>query len=202
MRKARTRRWLAGHRSDSAVRRAAAAGWRSRAAIKLIEIDRQARLLRPGRLVLDLGAAPGGWSQVAAQRGCRVVAVDLLAIAPIRQVLALRGDIADPALCERLAASLGRKADLVLCDASPDLSGVKVADDEACLLLHEATIRCAAALAGRASSLLLKTFSGAAQQEAARLARRHYAGVRMVKPDSSRPASSEIYMLASNLRKN
>ena len=183
------------------MRQAAAEGWRSRAAPKLIEIDRRARLLAGGRLVLDLGAAPGGWSQVAARRGCRVVAVDLLAMAPIAGVVSLRGDIADAAVRERLAARLGRRADLVLCDAAPDLSGVRVADAAACVSLHEAAVDCAARLAGRGTSLLLKTFAGEAAQAAARLGRSHYAAVRMLKPGASRPASAETYMLASNLQK-
>ena len=202
MRRAKTRRWLAGHRSDPAVRRAVAEGWRSRAALKLIDIDSKVRLLAPGRLVLDLGAAPGGWSQVAARRNCTVVAVDLLAIEPLGSVRIECGDITEPAVHERLAERLGGLADLVLCDASPNLSGVRDADQAACLALHEAAVGCAVQLAAAGSSLLLKTFAGDAQQAVARTAGRHYAGIRFVKPQSSRRASSEIYLVASNLTKS
>ena len=202
MHRAKTRRWLAGHRSDPAVRRAAAEGWRSRAALKLVEIDDRTRLLAPGRLVLDLGAAPGGWSQVAAGRGCKVVAVDLIALAPLAQVSALCGDICEAAVRTRLATALGRKADLVLCDAAPNLSGVQAADAAACRSLHEAAIDCALVLAGRGSSLVLKTFAGSAQEAACRIARRHYASVRLIRPGASRRASSEIYLIAGSLQKS
>jgi 23S rRNA (uridine2552-2'-O)-methyltransferase len=125
-------RWLGRHVADPYVKRAQAQGYRSRSAYKLLEIDRRDRILKAGANVVDLGAAPGGWSQVAAQKvGARgkVIAIDRLEIAPIPGVTTLRGDFLDQNTQKALADALGeRKADVILCDLSPDLTGIASTD--------------------------------------------------------------------------
>src|SRR5262249_35033531 len=125
-------RWLSRHVADPYVKRAQAQGYRSRSAFKLVEIDRRDRILKPGASVVDLGAAPGGWSQVAAQKVAprgKVIAIDRLEIAPIAGVTALRGDFREKQTHDALALALeGKKADVVLCDLSPDLTGIASTD--------------------------------------------------------------------------
>src|SRR5262245_61417592 len=123
-----SKEWLRRHVTDPYVREAQKRGYRSRAAFKLLEINDREKLLRPGSIAVDLGAAPGGWSQVAAQKvlpGGRVIAIDLLEIAPIKGVTVLRADFRDEKLIEALA---GAKADVVLCDVAPNLSGIPLTD--------------------------------------------------------------------------
>jgi len=118
-----SQRWLARQLNDPYVAAAKAQRWRSRAAFKLLELDEKCQLLRAGMRVIDLGAAPGGWTQVAVQRGASVVALDLLAIEPIRGATLLQGDFRDPDTPARLQAMLGGKADLVLSDMAPNTTG-------------------------------------------------------------------------------
>ena len=132
--------WLQRHVKDQYVRKAKAQGYRSRAAFKLIELDEKEKLLRPGMTVVDLGAAPGGWSQVAAKRvapGGRVIAIDLLETAPISGVTVLKADFRDKVLLDSLA---GRQADAVLSDLSPNLSGIGNVDQSRALELTGAAI--------------------------------------------------------------
>lgn len=186
------------------MRRAREAGYRSRAAYKLIEIDARERLLRPGAKVVDLGAAPGGWSQVAAARvlpgGC-VVAVDLLEIAPISGVSVLRGDFGDPALQEAIASALGgMPADVVLSDLSPNLSGIASADQaRAAELLRGAIAFCRRQLKP-GGAFLAKVFQGEEFAAVVAEIRAVFREVRTRKPAASRDASRETYLLARGLR--
>ena len=137
--------WLQRHVKDPYVRKARSEGYRSRAAYKLIEIDARERFLVRGARVVDLGASPGGWSQVAAQKvapGGKVIALDLLEIAPMSRVTVLRGDFRAPEVQAQVAAALaGRKADVVLSDLSPNISGIALADQARAARLRVGCIR-------------------------------------------------------------
>ena len=195
--------WLRRQLTDPYVRRAQDAGYRSRAAFKLLEIDRRDRLFRPGMRVLDLGAAPGGWAQVAAERvqpGGHVVAVDLLEIAPIPGVTALRGDLSDPALREAAAAALGGPADLVLCDLSPKLSGIASADQARAAGLVETALALTRMLLRPEGAFLCKIFHGEAYSGLLEALKAAFKTVQVRKPAASRSASRETYVLARRPR--
>jgi 23S rRNA (uridine2552-2'-O)-methyltransferase len=192
-------RWLSRQARDPYLRRARQAGYRSRAAFKLLEIDAKDRLLRPGMLVVDLGAAPGGWSQVAAAKvrpGGRVVAIDLLEIAPISGVTVLRGDFRDGAA---LAALAGARADVVLCDVSPSLTGIAATDQARAAELVLAAIEfCRRALKAQ-GALLVKVFQGGEFSEVMKEVKRTFREVKARKPAASRGESRETYVLARGL---
>ncbi|HEX6265517.1 MAG TPA: RlmE family RNA methyltransferase, partial [Burkholderiales bacterium] len=157
-----SKQWLRRHVTDPYVRKARAQGYRSRAAYKLLEIDSQEKLLRPGMTVLDLGAAPGGWSQVAAARvspGGRVVAIDLLPIAPISGVTVVQGDFREKILLE------GEKADVILSDVSPNLSGIGNVDQARALELSDAAIELCRKALKPGGVFLTKAFQGEAFEE-------------------------------------
>ena len=139
-----SKRWMREHVTDPFVRRAKAEGYRSRAAYKLMEIDKQDKLIQPGSLVVDLGAAPGGWSQVAAERAGkqgRVLAIDLLEFPAIAQVQVLRGDFTTAALQQALVEAMNGRADLVMSDMAPNISGVRLYDQaRACELAQAALV--------------------------------------------------------------
>ena len=202
-RSASSSRWLRRHTTDAYVRRAKAQGYRSRAAFKLTEIDARERLLAPGGLVIDLGAAPGGWAQVASARvgrgGC-VVAVDLLEIAPISNVKVLRGDFRSEGVRDKVRAALGgRKADVVLSDLSPNLSGIGAADQSRAAELVRAAAGFCRGVLKPEGRFLCKVFQGS--EFAALLAelRRDFRRVRVLKPAASRSESRETYLLAEGL---
>ena len=203
MRSRSSQRWLQRHVADPFVRRAREAGYRSRSAFKLLEIDTRERLLRPGARVADLGAAPGGWSQVAAQRvgrGGTVVAVDLLDIVPISGVTVLRGDFGDPALDDVIGGALGGRADVVLCDLSPNLSGIASADQaRAADLLYRALDFCRRWLKPE-GVLLAKVFQGEEFATVLGAFRAAFREVRTRKPAASRDESRETYLVARGLR--
>jgi 23S rRNA (uridine2552-2'-O)-methyltransferase len=192
-----SKQWLRRHVTDPYVRKAKAQGYRSRAAYKLLELDEKESILRPGMTVVDLGAAPGGWSQVAAARvapGGRVVAIDLLPIAPISGVRVLQGDFRGKMLLE------GEKADVVLSDLSPNLSGIGNVDQARALELSGAAIDfCRKALKPE-GVFLTKAFQGAAFEELLARLKSGFNKVKVVKPPASRGESSETYVLARNLR--
>ena len=160
--------WLQRHVTDAYVRQARAAGYRSRAAYKLLEIDQKDRLLKPGMRVLDLGAAPGGWSQVAGRKagpGGRVVAIDLLEIAPISQVKLLRGDLREAQARAAAREALGGAADLVLSDLSPNLSGISAVDQARAAELAQLALEFAGEVLKPSGALLVKVFQGEAFDE-------------------------------------
>jgi 23S rRNA (uridine2552-2'-O)-methyltransferase len=180
-------------------------GLAARAAYKLIEIARRDALLAPGATVVDVGAAPGGWSQVAAERvgrGGRVIAVDLLDMAPIAGVEFLQGDFLEEAMLARIDAALGhRPVDLVLSDLAPNLSGVKVSDQARSMLLAETVARFAQPRLAPGGRLLLKVFQGAGIDALRRQLRSAFGWVETRKPDASRERSAEIYLLAGGGRR-
>lgn len=199
-----SKRWLRRHVSDPYVKKAQAQGYRSRAAFKLLEIDKRDRLLRPGARVVDLGAAPGGWAQVAAQKvgpGGAVIAVDLLEIAPISGVTALQGDLREPQLRAALVAALGgQKADVVLSDMSPNISGIASADQaRAAELAHVAIDFCRERLKP-GGALLAKVFQGEEFEAVMEALRKAFREVQVRKPAASRGESRETYVLARGLR--
>jgi 23S rRNA (uridine2552-2'-O)-methyltransferase len=197
-------RWLQEHFADPFVQRAQGAGWRSRAVFKLEEIDRRAHLLKPGAVCLDLGAAPGAWSQYASQRvGAkgRVLATDLLPMAQLAGVEFVQGDFREEAVFERILALLpARGVDLVLSDMAPNLSGVDVIDQPRSMYLAELALAMAGRVLKPGGSALIKVFQGAGFKELLQAARGKFSQVKLVKPLASRSSSPEIYLLAMQYR--
>ncbi|MCU0803577.1 MAG: RlmE family RNA methyltransferase [Burkholderiales bacterium] len=199
-----SRAWLHEHVTDPYVHRAKAEGYRSRAAFKLIEIDAKDRLLAPGQTVVDLGAAPGSWAQVAAakigRRG-RVIGLDLLEVEPLAGALFLRGDFQDERVEAELAAALdGRPVDLVLSDMAPNMSGIASSDQARSMALAELALDFARRHLKPDGAFLVKTFQGAGFPELLASMRRAFRTVATRKPKASRERSSEIYLVARGLR--
>jgi 23S rRNA (uridine2552-2'-O)-methyltransferase len=193
--------WIRRHVSDAYVRQARQAGYRSRAAYKLLEMDRRDRLLKPGMRVLDLGAAPGGWSQVAAEKvkpGGKVVAVDLLEMKPIPGVTILKGDFREA----NLEAALGGKADLVLSDMLPNVTGVPLVDQARAAELTLAAIALCRKSLKPDGAFLVKVFHGEAFDEVLRALAAAFETVAVRKPSASRGESRENYLLARGLKRD
>ncbi len=186
------------------MRKARSQGYRSRAAFKLIEINTRDRLLIPGARVVDLGAAPGGWSQVAAEGirpGGKVAAVDLLEIAPISGVTALQGDFRAPEVQRALMRALGaEKADLVLSDLSPNISGIAAADQARAAELVRAAIDFCRENLRQNGSFLCKLFQGEEFGALLKEMRQTFLAVEVRKPRASRGESRETYLLARGLK--
>jgi len=195
-------RWLREHFSDPFVRRAHAEGKRSRAAFKLEQLDRAERLLLPGAVVVDLGAAPGGWSQYAARKlggKGEVYALDLLPMDEIPGVEFLQGDFREQAVLDGLLARLGgRRVDLVMSDMAPNITGVDVVDQARAADLEALALDFAVRVLGPEGVLVMKVFQGAGFRELLEEARRRFRTVRMRKPEASRQRSSETYLVARN----
>jgi len=195
--------WLQRHVSDRYVKQAREQGYRSRAAFKLLEIDAREHLLRPGARVLDLGAAPGGWAQVAAKKAGatgRVVAIDLLEIAPISGVMVLRGDVREAQAREALREALGGAADLVLSDLSPNLSGIASVDQARAAELAELATELSLEVLKPTGALLVKVFQGEAFAGILAALKRVFRSVSVRKPGASRGESRETYLLARGPR--
>jgi len=193
------RAWVKSRKHDPYYRAAKKQEYRSRAAIKLSQIDRAYRLFRPGYTVVDLGAAPGGWSQVARERvgpKGRVIAVDLVALSPIEGVEVFRGDFTQGVVQANLFEHLGRPADVVLSDMAPHLSGNKPYDEARALELAEAALSFAVRALRPGGDLLVKAFQGEGYREFLERAATHFEGVKGVKPKASAATSAEIYILA------
>lgn len=199
----RTRGWLQSHVGDAYVKQARQAGYRSRAAYKLIELDERDHVLKPGLTVLDLGAAPGGWSQVAARKvtpGGRVIAVDLLPMASLSGVEIIRGDFSDAHVRDRLRAMGGRHGiDLVISDLSPNITGRRDVDRANTLCLNELTLGFAGQVLNKGGNLVIKTFHGEGFDEWVEQARAAFAKVAVRKPKASRSYSAEVYLVARGL---
>jgi 23S rRNA (uridine2552-2'-O)-methyltransferase len=198
------RTWMQRHVADPYVRKAKALGYRSRAAFKLADIDRADRLFAAGQRVVDLGAAPGGWSQVAAERvgpGGRVIAVDLLELAPLPGVTVIQGDFTDGAVLREIERALGgTPVDLVLSDLSPNLSGVAASDQARSIHLCELALEFGLAHLKPGGTLLVKSFQGAGFPALLQRLRGGFERVVSRKPDASRSRSSEMYLLARGPR--
>jgi 23S rRNA (uridine2552-2'-O)-methyltransferase len=197
-------RWLREHFSDPFVKRAQAQGWRSRAVFKLEQIDQRERLLKPGMVVLDLGAAPGAWSQYARRRvgpSGRVVATDLLPMEPLTGVEFLQGDFREDGVFQQLRSTVGGAGvDLLLSDMAPNLSGMDVIDAPRGLYLAELALDMAREVLKPGASALIKVLQGAGFEELVSLARVRFGRVRCLKPEASRSRSTETYLLASGMR--
>ena len=190
------------HLNDPYVQRAQREGYRSRAAYKLLEIQERDRLIRPAQVIVDLGAAPGGWSQVAQRlsgpRGA-VVALDLLEMEPLPGVTLLQGDFREQAVLDRLVEALdGRPVDLVLSDMAPNTSGVAAVDQPRAMYLCELALEFARQVLRPGGGLLTKVFQGEGFDAYVRELRGSFATVRTRKPKASRPKSREVYLLAGN----
>lgn len=199
-RKVSSKHWLERQLNDPYVRRAQAEGMRSRAAYKLLEIDQKVSLLRTGLRVVDLGAAPGGWSQVAAERGCRVVALDLLDMDPLPGVAFLNMDFMDEGAPEALTAALGGPADLVLSDMAPNTTGHKSTDHVRIMALVEAAAEFAEQVLAPGGAFVAKVFQGGAEHTLLAGLKRSFSKVQHVKPPASRKESAEQYLVATGFR--
>lgn len=195
------KQWLRRHVTDAYVRKAKEQGYRSRAAYKILELDEKEKLFRPGQVVVDLGAAPGSWSQVAAARvrpGGKVIAVDLLALAPISGVTVLKGDFREAGLLEALG---GEKADVVLSDVLPNLSGIPNVDQARAAELSFAAIDFCRKALKPDGVFVLKAFQGEAFEEVLQRLKREFGSVSVRKPGASRGESRETYLVMRNPRK-
>ena len=196
--------WMREHINDPYVQKAKAEGYRSRAAYKLLELDKKDRLLVPGQLLVDLGAAPGSWSQVAVGRvgsKGRVVAVDLLPMAPLPGVQFVQGDFREQEVLDALLAALGgRKADLVISDLAPNISGIGVSDQARSMHLCELALEFTRQCLKPGGSLLVKVFQGAGFTEFLADMRKTFEKVGSRKPEASRGRSSEMYLLGRGFK--
>ncbi|MDZ4200780.1 MAG: 23S rRNA (uridine(2552)-2'-O)-methyltransferase RlmE [Gallionella sp.] len=196
-----SKQWMREHVNDPFVQLAQKEGYRSRAAYKLLEIDEKDRLLKPGAVVVDLGATPGGWSQVAAAkvgRGGKVVALDLLPLDPLAGVDFIQGDFREEPVLKQLEALLrGKAVDLVISDMAPNISGIPSADQARAMYLAELALEFALEHLTPKGSFLVKVFQGVGFEEYLKLMRGHFSKVVSRKPEASRGRSSEVYLLAS-----
>ena len=197
---------MAYTRKDAFYKKAKQEGYRSRAAYKLLELNRAWRFLRAGNRVIDLGSWPGGWVQVAAQAvgpSGRVLGIDLVKLEPLplANVTLAQGDAADPAQRQTLLAALGRPADVVLSDMAPKLSGVREADDAHVSVLCQTALTCCGPLLKPGGSLFLKTFMSAEYKPFVAALRTAFRTVKTSRPAATRKGSAEVYVLASG-RKN
>ena len=199
-----SKQWLRRHVNDPYVQRSKREGYRSRSAYKLTEIDEKDKLLRPGQLVVDLGAAPGGWSQVAARRlGAQgaVVAIDLLDMEALPGVEFIRGDFTRGSGLEAVRSALrARQADVVLSDMAPNMSGISVSDQARAMELAEAARDFALLHLQEEGAFLVKVFQGAGYDEYLKSLRAAFRKVVVRKPQASRDESAEQYLLARGLK--
>lgn len=196
--------WMTEHVNDPFVQRAKAEGWRARAAYKLMEIDEKDKLIRTGMVVVDLGAAPGSWSQVAIGRvgtQGRVFALDLLPIEPINGVEFMQGDFHDEEFVARFEAQLdGRGVDLVMSDIAPNISGIPSSDQARSIHLAELALEFADQHLNPGGKFLVKVFQGQGFDEFRKEMERVFKSVVVRKPQASRGRSSEVYLLGFGLR--
>ncbi|KQP51838.1 RlmE family RNA methyltransferase [Methylobacterium sp. Leaf108] len=202
-RTASQKRWLERQLNDPYVARAKREGYRSRAAFKLIEIDERFKIIKPGQRIVDLGAAPGGWSQVAAKivgAEGRIVGIDLLEIEPMTGVEFITLDFLDPSAPERLTTLLGGRADLVLSDMAANTTGHKQTDHLRIIGLAETAAEFAREILAPGGAYLAKVFQGGTEGTLLADLKRDFSLVRHVKPNASRADSSELYVLATGYR--
>lgn len=194
--------WRQRQEKDPYVQLARKEGWRSRAVFKLKEILDRERILRPGMTCIDLGAAPGGWSQYVAEtlKGqARIIALDLLPMDALPGVEFIHGDFTEDAVLQQLSAALGNdRADLVMSDMAPNISGNKVVDQPRSMYLAELALDLARQTLKPNGSFICKLFMGEGTDEFIAAARKSFAKVKVVKPKASRAGSSEIYLVARN----
>ena len=196
--------WLAEHFNDEFVKRARKEGYRSRAVYKLQEIDTRDRLLKPGMIVVDLGAAPGAWSQYLVERvgrTGRVIALDILPMEDLPGAEVLQGDFTEEATLKALLDALGgRPVDLVISDMSPNISGVDSADKARAMYLAELALDFAAQVLKPGGAFMMKVFQGSGFSELYKVIQGKFTRVVSRKPKASRARSAEIYVLATGFR--
>ncbi len=196
--------WLREHVNDPYVQRARAEGYRSRASFKLLEIDERDRLIRQGEVVIDLGATPGGWSQVAARRmqgKGRVIALDLLEMESLPGVDFIQGDFREPNVLQHLEAMLaGDKVGLVLSDMAPNMSGIPLSDQARVMHLAELGLEFSQNWLKPDGAFLVKVFQGYGYEDFVREMKRVFKSVSSRKPDASRDRSAELYLLGKGLK--
>jgi 23S rRNA (uridine2552-2'-O)-methyltransferase len=196
--------WLQEHVNDPYVKQARQEGYRSRASYKLIQLNEKDRLIRPGMLVVDLGSAPGGWSQVAGKlvgaKG-KVVASDVLPMEPLKNVDFIQGDFTDEAVLNQILARLeGRKPDLILCDIAPNISGIDVADQASSIYLVELALDMARQVLKPKGDFVAKVFQGAGSEAYLKELRSSFEKLMIRKPAASRPRSREVYVVAKGFK--
>jgi 23S rRNA (uridine2552-2'-O)-methyltransferase len=195
--------WLERQINDPFAAEARAKGYRSRAAFKLAEIDDRLHLMKRGVRVLDLGCAPGGWIQVALERGAgAVVGVDLLPVESLAPAIILEGDFTEPGMGERLIEHLGGAPDVVLSDMAPNTTGHRQTDHLRIIGLVEAAADFAIEVLKPGGAFVAKAFQGGETAEAIRLLKTHFTEVRHIKPKASRAESAEVYLVATGLRRD
>ena len=191
-----SKQWMHEHVTDPYVQRAQKEGYRSRAAYKLLEINERDHLLKPGMVVVDLGATPGGWSQVAAAKGAKVIALDLLPLHPLAGVEFIQGDFREEGVLAQLVERLGgRQIGLVISDMSPNISGIGMADQARAMHLAELALDFSVRHLQPGGVFLVKAFQGAGFEDYIKLMRGYFARVVTRKPKASRDRSSEVYLL-------
>ncbi len=192
--------WLKRHFDDPYVKQAQKAGYRSRAVFKLLEIQEKKRVIKPGQVIVDLGAAPGGWSQVARPlvgRKGAVIAMDILPMEPIEGVDFIQGDFSEQDVHDRLMATInGREVDLVMSDMAPNISGLKAVDQPRAMYLAELALDFAREVLKPGGDFLVKVFQGEGFDEFLKQVRASFQKVVIRKPQASRPKSREVYLLA------
>jgi 23S rRNA (uridine2552-2'-O)-methyltransferase len=197
-------RWLQEHVNDPYVKQAQKDGYRARSSYKLIELNEKDRLIRPGMLVLDLGSAPGGWSQVAAalvgDKG-RVLATDILPMEPLKKVEFIQGDFREESVLNQILARLdGDKPDLVLSDIAPNISGVSSADQASSIYLLELALDMVRRVLKPRGTFVAKLFQGVGSDEYLKELRTAFEKVSIRKPAASRPRSREVYLVAKGFK--
>jgi 23S rRNA (uridine2552-2'-O)-methyltransferase len=192
--------WLERQLNDPYVQEAKRLGYRSRAAFKLVQLDTRYPFLHKGQTVVDLGAAPGGWTQVAAAKGCRVVALDILAMDPVPGAAVLHMDFMADDAPDQLRAALGGRADCVLSDMAAPTTGHPPTDHLRIIALCEAAYDFACEVLKPGGTFVCKVFQGGAQHDLLTRVKRDFTSVRHVKPDASRKESAEVYLLATGFR--
>lgn len=199
-----SQQWMQEHFQDEYVKKAQALGYRSRAVFKLIEIQEKDKIIRPGINIVDLGAAPGGWSQYArnvlAKQG-KIVALDLLPIDPIAGVEFIQGDFRENEVLEQLYEILdGEPVHLLLSDMAPNMSGSREMDQPRALYLGELALDAAKSILVEGGTFLIKMFQGEGFDEYLNQVKRHFKVVLIRKPKASRPRSNEVYILAKGFK--
>lgn len=199
-----SKRWLREHFDDPYVKKAQQEGYRSRAAYKLLELQEKDRLIKPGMTVVDLGAAPGGWSQVAAKlvgHNGLVIASDILEMDTIAGVQFLQGDFREEEIYNQLLTIIGdRPVDLVISDMAPNMSGMDAVDQPRAMYLAELALEMAGHVLKKGGTFVVKVFQGAGFQEYRQTMLGQFTSLASRKPEASRPRSNEIYLVAKGFR--
>ncbi len=197
-------KWLREHFDDVYVQRAKDEGWRSRAVYKLLEINEKDKLIKPGMTVLDLGAAPGGWSQMAAKlvgHHGLVIASDILEMDPIPGVQFLQGDFREESVYQQLLEIIGnRPIDLVICDMAPNMSGMNAVDQPRAMYLAELALDMVKQVLKQNGDFLVKVFQGEGLPEYRKDMQQNFGKLITRKPGASRPRSKEVYLLGKGFR--